>query len=150
MFWLVHVADLGRPPRKSIDYLLRAVSRWQRVLNNCLSAIFQSLLTTYTIYCYMSLVLWRVFSLRRLIGKYNKCYKASVLDWWWCSSSLCSARIVLCLDGANERRRYIKRRLSLSGPMYVLNSTKNRTGNLNWMIYLMYDMTRDYMLITYC
>ena len=60
-------------------------------------------------------IIWRVFSLRRLIGKYNECYKASVLDWWWCRLALCSAGIVLCLDGANERRRYIKRRLSLSG-----------------------------------
>ena len=46
-------------------------------------------------------------------------------------SPLCSAGIVLCLDGANERRRYIKRRPSLSGPMHVLNSTQNRTENLS-------------------
>ena len=56
VFWLVHVAVLRRPPRKSIDYLLRAISRWQRVLNHCLVAIFHSLLTTDTINCYMSLV----------------------------------------------------------------------------------------------
>ena len=56
MFWLVHVADLGRPPRISIDYLLRAVSRWQRVLSHCLPPIFHSLLTTDTINCNMSLV----------------------------------------------------------------------------------------------
>ena len=34
--------------------------------------------------------------------------------------------------------------------MHVLNSTQNRTENLSEMIYLMYDMTRDYMLITSC
>ena len=56
VLWLMHVADLRRPPMKSIDYLLRAVTRWQRVSNHCLPAIFHSLLTTDNIHCYMSLV----------------------------------------------------------------------------------------------
>ena len=32
VFLLVHVVSWGPPPRKSIDYLLKAVSGWQQVL----------------------------------------------------------------------------------------------------------------------
>ena len=31
VFWLVHAVSWGPPPRKSIDYLLKAVSGWQHV-----------------------------------------------------------------------------------------------------------------------
>ena len=30
------------------------------------------------------------------LGKYNECYKASALDWWWCRSSLCAVQGSFC------------------------------------------------------
>ena len=43
VFWLVHAVSWGLPPRKSIDYLLKAVSGWQHVLTLAsLPAIFFS------------------------------------------------------------------------------------------------------------
>ena len=123
---------------KIVDYMMELRNH----LLQFYPAIFHSLLTIDTIKLLHVFGLWRVLGLRRPIRKYNECYKAVVLDWWWCSSSLCSAGIVLCLGGANdsmdERRWYIKLRLAFSGPMYgevprvqLLNCTQNRTEDLN-------------------
>ena len=45
----MHMADQGRLLRKSIDYLLMAVSGWEQVLNPDLPALFSSILTIHSI-----------------------------------------------------------------------------------------------------
>ena len=126
VFWLVHVhggtteegncsyllplshrdvADKRRPLRKSIDYLLKVVSGWQRISNPCLPAIFYSLLTRFN--QAVILVYKGLSAYDGSLGNIMNDYKGAVLDWWYCSSSQW-AEIILCLGGANERRRYIK------------------------------------------